>query len=158
MTIHIREATKEDYLDLLPIASESQAQHAEAHPERFQRGVAGLPEDYFLSLLEDEASTVYVAEVEKRIGGYVIVEFQHESYLDILIPRDVAFIRDITVLRAHQGKGVGHLLFQQCVEWAKAKGAASLDLMVWNFNKRAIAFYERQGMETLTRTMSLTLG
>ena len=157
MTMHIREATKEDYLDLLPIASESQAQHAEAHPDRFQRGVAGLPEDYFLGLLEDEASTVYIAEVEKRIAGYVIVEFQHESYLDILIPRDVAFIRDITVLRTHQGKGVGHLLFQQCVEWAKAKGAASLDLMVWNFNKRAIAFYERHGMETLTKTMSLAL-
>src|SRR5947207_8810645 len=129
MTIQIREATKEDYLDLLPIASESQAQHAEAHPERFQRGVAGLPGDYFLGLLEDEASAVFVAEVEKRIAGYVIVEFIHESYLDILIPRKVAFIRDITVLRTQQGKGVGHLLFQQCVEWAKAKGAASLDLM-----------------------------
>ena len=157
MTIHIREATKEDYPDLLPIASESQAQHAAAHPERFQRGVAGLSEDYFLGLLEDEASAVFVAEVEKSIAGYVIVEFQHESYLDILLPRDVAFIRDITVLRDHQGKGVGHLLFQQCVEWAKAKGAASLDLMVWNFNKRAIAFYERHGMETLTKTMSLAL-
>ena len=157
MTIHIREATKEDFLDLLPIASESQAQHVEAHPDRFQRGVAGLPEDYFLGLLEDEASAVFVAEVERRIAGYVIVEFQHESYLDILIPRDVAFIRDITVLRTHQGKGVGHLLFQQCVEWAKARGAASLELMVWNFNKRAVAFYERQGMETLTKTMSLTL-
>jgi ribosomal protein S18 acetylase RimI-like enzyme len=156
-TVHIREATKEDYPALLPIASESQALHAEAHPDLFQRGVAGLPEDYFLGLLESEASSVYVAEFEQSIVGYVIVEFRHEAYLDILIPRDVGFISDITVLKTHQGRGIGHLLFQQCVEWAKARGAISLDLMVWNFNKRAIAFYERHGMKTMNRTMSVPL-
>src|SRR2546421_12869633 len=107
MSVYIREATKEDYPALLPIASESQAQHAEAHPHLFQQGVAGLPEDYFLGLLESEASTVYVAEFEQSIVGYVIVEFKREAYLDILIPRDVGFIRDITVLKTHQGKGVG---------------------------------------------------
>ncbi len=71
MSIYIREATKEDYPALLPIASESQAQHAEAHPDLFQQGVAGLPEDYFLGLLESEASCVYVAELEKSIVGYL---------------------------------------------------------------------------------------
>ncbi len=81
MTIHIREATKEDYLDLLPIASESQAQHVEAHPDRFQRGVAGLPEDYFFGLLEDEASTVYVAEFDKHIAGSACVNMSPLSPL-----------------------------------------------------------------------------
>jgi GNAT superfamily N-acetyltransferase len=61
------------------------------------------------------------------------------------------------ILKNYQGKGIGYQLFQACVAWAKSKGADSLDLMVWNFNKDAIAFYERQGMESLNRTMSLTL-
>ena len=157
MIVNIREAIQKDYPALLPIASESQTLHVEALPHIFQKGVVGLPENYFLSLLGSESSTVYVAESENSIVGYVIVDFKRESYLDIFIPRDVAFISDITVMKAHQGQGVGYRLFQQCVEWAKAKGASSLDLMVWDFNKNAIAFYERRGMASIHRTMSLPL-
>jgi ribosomal protein S18 acetylase RimI-like enzyme len=157
MIVNIREATKEDYAAIVPIASESQAQHAEAHPHLFQKGVAGLPEDYFQGLLGSESNAVYVAEYENNIIGYVIVEFKRESHLDILIPRDVGFINVISVMKAHQGQGVGYRLFQQCVEWAKAKGAGSLDLMAWDFNKNALAFYERRGMVTMNRTMSLPL-
>ncbi|HCF86561.1 MAG TPA: N-acetyltransferase, partial [Ktedonobacter sp.] len=76
---------------------------------------------------------------------------------DILVPRNVAFISDIAVMKSHQGKGAGYALFQQCTEWAKSKGADSLDLMVWEFNREAIAFYERQGMGSMHRTMSLEL-
>lgn len=157
MIVNVREATKEDYASIVPIASESQAQHVEALPQLFQSGVAGLPEDYFLGLLESESSTVYVAEFENSIIGYVLIELKHKSHLDILIPRDVAYISDITVMKAHQGKGVGYALFQQCVEWARAKGASSLDLMVWEFNKDAMAFYERRKMVTMSRNMSLPL-
>ncbi|GAC1488437.1 MAG: GNAT family N-acetyltransferase [Ktedonobacteraceae bacterium] len=157
MSIHIRVATKEDYSALLPIAHETQDKHSEALPHIFQNGTAGLPEDYFLKHLEGETKSVYVAEFESNIVGYVLLGLEQVSYIDILVPRNVAFISDIVVLKSHQGKSIGYQLFQACVAWAKSKDADSLDLMVWNFNKDAIAFYERQGLESLNRTMSLAL-
>jgi ribosomal protein S18 acetylase RimI-like enzyme len=157
MSIHVRPATKEDYVSLLPIANETQEKHVQAHPHIFQSGTAGLPEKYYLGLIKSGSKVVYVAEVEQSIIGYVIMELSNVAYLDILAPRKVAFITDIAVLKSHQGKGIGYALFQKCVEWAKAKEADSLDLMVWEFNKDAMAFYERQGMESMSRIMSLGL-
>jgi diamine N-acetyltransferase len=157
MSIYIRAATKEDYVSLLPIANETQEKHVQAHPHIFQSGTAGLPEKYYLGLIKSGSKVVYVAEVEQSIIGYVIMELSNVAYLDILAPRKVAFITDIAVLKSHQGKGIGYALFQKCVEWAKAKEADSLDLMVWEFNKDAMAFYERQGMESMSRIMSLGL-
>ncbi|MFL5706347.1 MAG: GNAT family N-acetyltransferase [Ktedonobacteraceae bacterium] len=157
MTVHIREAVPTDFTAIQPIDSESQEKHAHALQHIFQQGVYGLPQDYYLSLLAGDNSVVYVAELNHNIVGYVIAEYKELAYLDALIPRKLAFISDIAVREAHQGQGIGYALFQTCVNWARTKGANSLDLMVWEFNKDAIAFYERQGMQSLNRTMSLEL-
>ena len=39
-------------------------------------------------------------------------------------------------------------------EWATTKGATSIELNVYEFNKTAISFYERLGYQTLSRKMS----
>ncbi|TMC94265.1 MAG: GNAT family N-acetyltransferase, partial [Chloroflexi bacterium] len=150
-------AIKEDYANLLPISREIVEKHTQALPHIFQQGTAGLPEVYFLGLLESDSKVMYVAEYEQDIVGYAIMELSEVSFRDILVPRNVAFIADIVVLKSHQGKAIGYALFQQCIEWAKAKGADSVDLLVWEFNEDAIAFYERQGMKSIHRTMSLRL-
>ena len=157
MSIHVRAAAKEDYAALLPISRENQEKHVEGLPHIFQKGTTGIPEEYFLGLLVSDSKMMYVAELEQSIAGYVIMELSEVSYLDILVRWKVAFIIDIAVMKRYQGKGIGYALFQQSVEWAKAKGANSLDLMVWEFNQDAIAFYERQGMVSMSRTMSLGL-
>jgi len=157
VSIYVRASAKEDYAALLPIARETQEKHVEGLPHIFQKGTAGIPEEYFLGLLASDSKIMYVAELEQSITNYVIIKLNKVSYLDILVPRIVAFIIDIAVMKRYQGKCIGYALFQQSVEWAKAKRADSLDLMVWEFNQDAIAFYERQGMKSMNRTMSLEL-
>ena len=157
MTILIRPAIKEDYAALLPIGLETQELHADAHPDIFAHGVSGLPEDDFAGHINSETQIAYVAEVDDTIVGYILLEIRERKFLDMLIPRKLAHIRDLAVMKTHQQQGVGHLLFQQSIEWAKSKGVTSVELTVWEFNQHAIAFYKRQGMETLTRTMSLPL-
>lgn len=157
MTVTIRPAVQEDYATLVPIACEIQELHANAHPDIFQHGVPGLPDDYFAMHIDSETQIAYVAEVDDIIVGYILIEVIESRFLDMLIPRKIAHIRDIAVMQKHQKQGIGHLLFQQSIEWAKSKGVTSLELTVWEFNQNAIAFYKRQGMQTLTRTMALPL-
>ncbi|MDF2649043.1 MAG: hypothetical protein K0Q73_4848, partial [Paenibacillus sp.] len=49
-------------------------------------------------------------------------------------------------------------LYEASITWARERSADSLELNVWEFNERAIAFYKSLGMFTLNRTMTTTIG
>ena len=49
------------------------------------------------------------------------------------------------------------MLFNYIVEYSKAVSASSLQLVVWEFNKDAMEFYEAMGMSTRYRKMELNL-
>ena len=157
MTVHIREATIDDFLAIAPIARESQELHAQAHPTIFANDTPGFSEDYLRQLVENEQSDAFVAEEDGHIVGYAILHVQPLSYLDIFQPQIIASISDIAVTAPVRRKGIGQLLFEAAQKWAKSRNADRLELTVWEFNKNAIAFYERNGMEILARTMSLPL-
>ncbi len=157
MSATIRPAIKEDHLAIVPIGLETQDLHANAHPEIFMQGMSSVPFEYFAQLLERKDTMAFVAELEGRIVGYVLMKVLNASQQELLVARCEAFIEDIAILKAHQGHGIGRQLFHACVEWAKAQGAVGLDLRVWDSNKNAIAFYERLGMKTVSRMMSLPL-
>ena len=46
-----------------------------------------------------------------------------------------------------KGAGVAAALMDDCLAWARAKGAKALYLSVWEENHRAQAFYKRYGFE-----------
>lgn len=53
--------------------------------------------------------------------------------------------------------GIGSLLFNHIVEYARLKEASSIQLLVWEFNRDAINFYESMGMSTRNRRMEIIL-
>ncbi|WP_346962231.1 GNAT family N-acetyltransferase [Clostridium sp.] len=64
---------------------------------------------------------------------------------------------DFCVKASKQKKGIGRLLFEYIVDYAKTEEALSLQLIVWEFNKDAIKFYESLGMSVRNRRMELNL-
>lgn len=77
--------------------------------------------------------------------------------IQILIPSKFAYIDDFCVKSIYQKKGIGRLLFNHVVDYAKTEGASSIQLTVWEFNENAIKFYESLGMSTRNRRMELNL-
>ncbi|MFT4414310.1 GNAT family N-acetyltransferase [Fredinandcohnia humi] len=59
-------------------------------------------------------------------------------------------MNDFGVKSTQLRKGIGRSLLHACIEWAKKKGATSLELNVWEFNKSAISFYQSIGFETIS--------
>ena len=157
MAVHVRLATPHDYLAIAAIAQESQNLHADAHPEIFNYDTPGFTEEHIRHLIEGEHTAVYVAEEGNIIVGYELLRVHTPSYFDVFKPQMIAEISDIAVTDTMRGKGVGYLLFEAAKEWAKRKEAQRLELTVWEFNKDARAFYARQGMQTLHRTMTLPM-
>lgn len=56
-----------------------------------------------------------------------------------------ALIEDVVVCPPRRGQGAGLQLIRAVEEWARARGAARMDLLTDRRNSRAITFYERDG-------------
>ena len=60
--------------------------------------------------------------------------------------REILNISDICVDKDERRKGIGKKLYSQVLQIGKEKNMDSIELMVWRFNKNAIKFYEKIGM------------
>jgi ribosomal protein S18 acetylase RimI-like enzyme len=66
-----------------------------------------------------------------------------------------ALLKDISVIEISRfyivkekiGKGIGKILMKECIDIAKEKCRQIIWLCVWQQNKRAIAFYKKNGFE-----------
>ena len=155
MNISIDTASIGDHYAVNLIVDEGQVEHSEALPHIFSRVDQVMPESYFRELLEDPKSEILIAKVNEEVVGFAVMELNESPLFDSLIPRKFAYINDFGIKNSYQRKGIGKILFEACLEWSKSNDAASLDLNVWEFNKKAIAFYKSFGMESSSRKMTL---
>lgn len=57
-------------------------------------------------------------------------------------------IEHLYVLKAFQGKGIGHALVEYAVDYAKKEDLKTLWVAVWEKNPDALAFYQQMGFKT----------
>ncbi|MEO2077077.1 MAG: GNAT family N-acetyltransferase [Bacillus sp. (in: firmicutes)] len=86
-------------------------------------------------------STLFVAEVENRLIGYMFAlggtarRNQHAVYIVIGILKD------------YRGKGVGTLLFKNLEEWASERNIRRLELTAVTRNTAGVALYQKMGFK-----------
>lgn len=153
--INIETAKKEDFSAVNSIVTEGHNEHAEALPYIFKEVDEVIPAKNFQELLEDSNCEILIAKDNGVIVGFAVMELNDSPPFESMTPRKYAYINDFGVKSNYQRKGIGRELFKACVEWSKNRGAASLDLNVWEFNQKAISFYASLGMKNLSRKMTL---
>lgn len=75
----------------------------------------------------------------------------------VTLSRVRAVMEELAVLPQAQGMGIGTALLYASEAEAKRRGAESLELMVWSFNKSAMRFYESAGMTVRSFVMEKKL-
>jgi len=155
MEISVRKATADDYNSLCKLFDEIDALHRDHLPHLFQKpGGAAREQDYYLGLIADENVALLVAEADEKLVGFGHTIVRDTPVFPVFVPRRYAIVDGIVVKSGFQNHGIGRILMDKMQEWATAKGAASIELNVYEFNKTAISFYERLGYQTLSRKMS----
>jgi GNAT superfamily N-acetyltransferase len=82
----------------------------------------------------------------QRVGGAAVAWKKQE--IDLLEGReDLACLWDLRVHPDYRGKGIGHLLFQRALIWARERQCHQLKVETQNTNVPACRFYSRQGCE-----------
>jgi GNAT superfamily N-acetyltransferase len=85
-------------------------------------------------------------EATQRVGGVAVAWKTPE--LNLLEGRDdLAWLWDLRVQPDYRGQGIGHLLFERAVEWARGRQCRRLMVETQNINVPACRFYARQGCE-----------
>ena len=154
--VTVRRATEADAHTLSQLDIHVHSIHHEAHPHLFKP--AG-PESFAVheieELLTDGNVHMFIAEVDGRPAGYVFAEVQRRAPSGAFHAREEVYIHGITVEPEFQRHGCGAALIWAVREVARAEGIPTVALDSWSFNRKAIAFFERQGFVAYNQRMWL---
>ncbi|OLY73880.1 GNAT family acetyltransferase [Pseudomonas sp. ATCC PTA-122608] len=115
-----------------------------------------MPADYLASLeatqprreafwrqsIEQENEAVFVAEVEGRVVGWIVVSPSRDEDAN---PGETGEVQALYVLAEHWGTGVGRALWLWGLEYLASLGLETATLWVLAGNHRAIRFYRNAG-------------
>ena len=93
--------------------------------------------------LADPASSFFLAYEGKKVIGYMKLNTGN-AQTEMKTANSLE-IQRIYVLKEYFGKSVGQLLFNKAIKIAMENSKEFIWLGVWEKNKRAIAFYEKNG-------------
>jgi len=158
MDCTIREATQADYPGLCELFAEADAHHSQAVPNVFRpaNGPARSPE-YIADILANENSRLFIAERAGQVAGFVQIDLREAPDRPIMTPRRYAKVDSLVVGKSFRRSGIGRSLMTRAHQWALERGIHEIELNVWEFNRGAIALYEKLGYTTAARRMWITL-
>lgn len=102
-----------------------------------------------LSEVNNPNSQFYLATINDQTVGYLKINFG-EAQTELQDPQALELER-IYVLNEFQGKKIGQMLFEKTLELAKKAAVDYVWLGVWEENKSAIKFYEKNGMKAFSK-------
>jgi len=157
MTIEIFIATEEDYFAVNEIVKEGHEEHVMEEPTIFKSVESVMPESYYKELLDNEESDILLAKEDEIVVGFAVIRVETSPPFESLVQRKYVYIHDFGIKADQQRKGIGKLLFNACITWAKEKKVDSVELNVWEFNTKAIDFYKHFDMKSVSRKMKLNI-
>lgn len=143
--IIIRKAEIEDFNKVHRLIMQVHKLHVKERTDIY-KDVDPMNFEEFKNELSNSNNIYLVAQLENKIVGICFSQIKEISNNRIMKDRKILNIGDICIDKKYQRNGIGKKLYNQIVQIAKEKNIHNVELMVWNFNKNAIKFYENLGM------------
>lgn len=101
--------------------------------------------NYFKSRIKGENGVCFVAEIDSVIVGYLAGGIAKPySYRRI---KTEAELENTLVVEEYRHRGIGEKLFNEFMNWCKAKGAEIIKVNASTDNLNAISFYKKVGFK-----------
>lgn len=132
--------------------------HADARPDIFKAATKKYSDDELTKIIENDQTPIFVAIDETdNVLGYAFCVYQITKDSLLLQDKKTLYIDDICVDQNARGGGIGSLLYNYVVNFAKQNGFDNITLNVWSLNDGAYKFYKKCGMTPMKITMEKTL-
>lgn len=143
--IVIRDAVIEDYVAIEALMEDLHSKHVE------ERGDSFIPikclytvEEYKKLINNLEYIVIVAVDENESVIGVCITSIRGKSNM---VSKKIAYIEALCVAKNMQRKFIGKRLFEENEKRIRTMKISRIDLMVWNFNKDAISFYQSIGMK-----------
>jgi ribosomal protein S18 acetylase RimI-like enzyme len=158
MEITIRPAVEGDYDGLCELIDRVDELHRDNLPRRFRASEGPARSRSFILKAIDASDTgLFVAEFKESLAGFIRVIVRDTPPVTIFVPRRYAVVDNLAVRDSFRRSGIGRALMERAETWAKGKGATSIELNVYAFNRPAMSFYQRLEYHTLSHRLTKRL-
>ncbi len=123
--IRIRNAVISDIDKISSLLYQVQKVHSDVRPDLFVEGSRKYSDEQLRQIIADETRPVFVAEENGTAVGYAFCAFVGNGGSTALADIKTLYIDDLGVDENHRGKGIGKLLYEHAVGFAK-KAAATI--------------------------------
>lgn len=100
---------------------------------------------YIRKLIRFKNSLVLVAEVDKKIVGFMYGEIKNRP--PIMEGKKYGHLGDAFILREYRNGGLGGKLTKELIKWFKSKGVKFVELEVDMRNETGLNFWKRLGFK-----------
>ena len=143
----VRRAEKRDIARILELLVQVDMVHHNGRPDLFKGPATKYNATELEGIIKNDQTPVFVCVNEEDIVmGHAFT--MHKQILGDSVLTDVKtlYIDDICVDEAVRGQGVGKLLYDHVIDYAKKQGFYNVTLNVWTCNPSAMKFYEAMGL------------
>ena len=147
MNVNIRNAEKKDMPQVLELIKELAV--FEKEPDAVEVTAAHLEAEGF----DNNLFTCFVAETETEIVGMALVYFRFSTWKGRTV-----HLEDLIVKQEYRSSGIGKLLYNTVISYAKQQGVKRVEWVVLDWNQNAIDFYEKSGATLLKNWYLVQLG
>lgn len=144
--ITMRKAVEKDYPAINSLYYETYNLYYKNIPDTYKKTPKDiLPKGTYINMIEHIDSLVIVAEGKEMIVGFLYATIEKDEGDEWSRPYRRVSIEEIGVLPVFAKRGIGTMLIQKAENWAKGKKIEDLTALVYDFNKDALAFYDKNG-------------
>ena len=145
--IMIRRAAESDIPVIDKLLYQVHKIHSDIRPDLFNKGTKKYTDEELKSIIADDLTPVFVAEIEGRVLGYAFCIHQQHINDNNLTDIRTLYIDDLCVDEASRGMHVGRALYDHVISYARENGYYHVTLNVWAGNDSAMRFYESVGLK-----------
>jgi len=152
---NIRLAAENDFEFVAELETFMSKQNSEGCPYLFKYTKESMPKELYLNEISE--GNMYVLEVNNNVIGFYwarVIEIEDDDRIKY---QKIYFIYSIVIKQEFIGKGYGNKLFNHIEKEAKIKGCKTIELNIYEYNKKAKEFYKKVGMEEKYTVMKKTI-
>ena len=153
LSMNIRIANIKDIKEIVSLEDQMYEIHSKARPDWY--GKNQLNHDIIQMIIEGNNEKIFIAEDDNKIIGLCIITIHYIRNHHVFNDMTIIEIDDLIVDEQYRKTGIGKRLFEEVKIYGEKIEAKFIELMVWNFNKDVIEFYEHMGMKTKQIKMEL---
>lgn len=153
--MRVRLATENDYQSADYVLNYIHNIHHLEKPIHFRKTTSFMTEESYIEMLQNENNKVFLLEAENKIIGICNVNIIKIEETHLINKRTILQIGNIGILPDYQRNGYGQILIDYVKNYNYKDKIDNIQLMVWDFNEKAINFYKKLGFTNRSLVMEL---